>query len=159
MTEEYTAKEIVKIAIDIEEMGKEFYITMAKKTNHEELRNVFYFLAQEEAGHKETFENLYETIDEIVMTETEWSDEYEAYFKAIASQFLFTPELIKRRSATGFSSTEEAVDFALQLEKDAVLTYGTLSNRVSEKAQNVITSIIAEEQKHIARLVALKQQI
>jgi len=48
------------------------------------------------------------------------SDEYEAYLKAISSQYVFAQELIEKKIKELFSSGEETINFAIGVKKDSI---------------------------------------
>ncbi len=85
--------------------------------------------------------------------------EYEAYLKAISSQYIFTQELIEKKTKELFSSDDEALDFAIGIEKDSILTYNALREYVLTEKQPVLDKIIDEEKRHLAQLVMLKHEL
>jgi rubrerythrin len=50
----------------------------------------------------------------------------------------------------------EAIDFAIQIEKDSILFYLELINMVRDHDRPTVKDILAEERKHIEHLMKLK---
>jgi len=47
--------------------------------------------------------------------------EYGAYLRAISSQYIFTQEVIEKKTKEPFASDAEAINFAIGMEKDPSL--------------------------------------
>ncbi len=85
--------------------------------------------------------------------------DYDAYLEAIAVTYIFTPELIKRKTEELFASTLEALDFGLQIEKESILVYTALKEYVLDDKKELLDSIIREEKRHVIVLTEFRKKI
>ena len=69
----FNADEVFRVAIQIEENGKNFYEQAQIKTNDEAVKNLFAFLAHEEVKHKEKFSRLKELLPESAREDNLWT--------------------------------------------------------------------------------------
>lgn len=157
MGSSYNAHEIIGIAIEVEKRGKEFYQKMAAHTQCEQVKNLLLFLSDQEAKHIERFQRLYDAIDNECINEGTDS-EYDAYIHVLAKAFILTPQKVRAKTEEGFTSDADVIDFALQMEKDAVLTYTALQGAIADDAKHVLNDIIAEEQRHVVLLAEVQEQ-
>lgn len=156
---QYNPREVVQVAIDVEHNGEHFYGAMARETNNKEMKGLLMFLKEQETKHAVTFQKILEGIDEFILTETDAGGDYDAYFRAVASLYIFTPQVIKEKIEKGFSSDMEVVAFAMQIEKDSILTYLALRKYIVPQKQSVIDAVIHEEEMHLVRLTAMRDEM
>jgi rubrerythrin len=86
-------------------------------------------------------------------------EEEEKYLKALAACKLFGQTGAGARAAEKVDTAEEALELAIDFEKDSVLFYVELQNFSRPEVRPVIQRIIGEERKHVMQLVDLKQFI
>lgn len=158
MTEKWSPEEILDIAVRVEKNGQKFYEALEKKSEDEKLQSTWRYLKEQETEHEKIFSEMLEKANNYLVFEY-GSGEYEAFLKAIASEYIFTPELIKEKIQKTFNSDLEAVDFALNMEKESILVYSALEDYVIEDRRKILKKIIAEEQKHFITLTDLKKQL
>lgn len=155
----FNVKEILKIAVDVETNGKLFYQKMAESTQDEEQAKVLNFLAKAETQHVVFFQETYDFIKDVECSDLDACSECDAYLNALASEFIITPQLISDRTEKGFSGIRDVLDFAMQLEKNSILTYSGLKDVLVGEHQELIDKIINEEKSHLAAIVKLKNSI
>jgi len=155
MINTFNPQEIIKIAINIEESGKKLYQALESKAKDRKLKIICKYLKEQEEIHRQTFEKMLDNIGEYIVHEFS-SGEYEAYLKAIATEYIFTQELIEAKVKEGFYSDLEAVEFGIFVEKESILTYSALREYVLTGNQAVLDRVIDQERKHLIELVALK---
>lgn len=158
MLMKYSPEEVLKIAIQVEEHGRAFYEEMASKTNDIKLNGLLTTLAAQEVEHALFFESLLSKQD-FFTYDNSFENEYNAYFDAIADEFVFSPTAISDRKKQGFDSDVDVLDFAIGMEKNAVLTYSAMEDYVAEDKKSVLEKIVIEEKRHYALLSALKQEL
>jgi len=148
-------QEILKIAVEIEENGKNLYGKLENKAKDEKLKKMWKYLKEQEEVHRRTFQKMLDETGDYIVFESV-SGEYEAYLRALASEYIITKELTEKKAKEGFGSDLEAVDFGIYVEKESILTYSALKKYVVAEKQSVLDKVIDEEQKHLVELVALR---
>jgi rubrerythrin len=148
--------EVLKLAIEIEENGKEFYSKMAEKVKEQKLKDLLNFLSGEEEKHKKFFEELLEKLKETEIVET-YPGEYQAYMKALSWECVFTQKLLSENLNKGFETPRELLDFALRIEKDSIILYTEMKANILRK-QEALDRVIEEERKHFILISELKEQ-
>jgi rubrerythrin len=155
MIDSFNPQEILDIAIKVEENGRKLYESLAKKAGNEKLRGVWNFLKEQEELHRDTFKQILDNSGEYIVNDFS-PGEYAGYIRAIASEYVFSPELIELKTNQGFVSDAEAIDFGISIEKDSILVYTALRDYIVLARQETINKIISEEKKHLADLIELK---
>jgi len=153
----FAPDEVLKLAIEIENNGKEFYESMAIKMKEEDLKKLLGFLAQEEEKHRKVFKEMLENLGETEIVET-YPGEYQAYMKALSDECVFTQKILKEKIERGFENTEQLLDFALRIEKDSIILYTEMKQHVLRN-QSPLDKVVEEERKHFIMLSELKSNI
>ena len=150
--------DVVSFAIRIEENGERFYREAAEVVANQAVKELFQRLAQEEIGHRKTFENLLSGLGDYRPPET-YEGEYLAYLK----DFIDGKAVFKEHPRIGdlakASSTVGALDFAIQRELDSMLYYQEIKGFVDTRHSNAIDLIIDEERRHFAILSKLRGEV
>jgi rubrerythrin len=150
--------DVVNFAIRIEENGERFYREAAEIITNQPVKELFQRLAQEEIGHKKTFEKMLSGLGDYRPPET-YEGEYLAYLK----DFIDGKAVFKEHPRIGglakASSTVGALDFAIQRELDSMLYYQEIKRFVDTRQSNTIDLIIDEERKHFAILSKLRGEV
>ncbi|MEO0108839.1 MAG: ferritin family protein [candidate division WOR-3 bacterium] len=154
----YSPAEVIAAAVQTEQAGQEYYRTLAQGTMLAASKELFGFLAQEEASHERTFAALhakFKTGPELLPYDWE---EVVAYLKVLtASRFFLGPD--KALSLAHSAQDErEALEFALQFEKDTLLFYLEIEQLVAPEDRSVVREIASQERRHIRRLSELQTQ-
>lgn len=154
----FSSKEILEMAVRIEENGLGFYKAASASTDNVRIKELFDYFIIEEVKHVELFEALKEAI-----TENEPSDyndpyleEESKYLNALADSSIFMKGEEGVNKAKAIKSDDEALDFAIQMEKDSILFYLELINMVRDHDRPTVKNILSEERKHIAKLTELR---
>ncbi|MCM8812400.1 MAG: hypothetical protein NC924_00500 [Candidatus Omnitrophica bacterium] len=147
--------ELLKIAVDVEHNGEQLYAALEHRAMDERVRSIWHFLRAEEVRHREIFEEILDNLTEYVVVDNS-PQEWELYMQAIAAEFIVTPQLIAQKIKEHFPTEIAAVEFGIALEKDSILAYGALRDRIVNAQQPVIDRIIREEKKHLVKLCQLK---
>ncbi len=158
MDNNWSPQEILDIALKVEENGERLYAKLEEKAEDEKLKAVWRFLKEQEIGHQSKFKDMLDRAGDYLVSEFGTGD-YDAYLRAIASAYIFTPELIKKKTGELFSSSQEAIDFGLQIEKESILVYTALKEYVLSDKQEIMDSIITEEKKHVIILTEFKKTL
>jgi rubrerythrin len=156
MQDKWSPQEILEIAEKVERHGQSLYELLESKTEDEKLKKVWIFLKEQEIRHQKVFRDMLAD-DHSFKVKEFGTGEYDAYIEAIASEYIFTPQVIEDKLNAEFGSDLEAVNFALGMEKESVLVYTALKEYVIEDHRHILDKIIDEEKKHVVELIKLKQ--
>jgi rubrerythrin len=145
----FSLKDIIDIAVQLEQNGERVYRNAAEKIENPSLRSLLQWLADEEVKHMEWFEALIDT-----MPANGDFPEQEKMGRALLQNAIgaqsFTLE------DTDFSSMgkiEDLLKLAIEFEKDTVLFYGMLQPLIEDqKTLEQLHAIIQEEENHVRHL-------
>lgn len=155
----FTGNQIVEMAITMEQDGRAFYVSAADSAPSAEVSRLCRRLADEELEHEQTFRAM---LDETEGTEA-WGESYAGEHAGYIQALLETralPSAEQGEHLAGESvSGLEALEFALQFEKDTVLFYGEMLGFAKGRYRDTVEGIIAEEKTHVARILGLMQQL
>ena len=134
--------------------GERFYRAAAQRADRAEARELFVFLANEEARHKQAFEAL---SDSIVVTEidpTTW-EEGIAYIRATIDRAFFQGTNAPIRTVALEATMDDMLRQAIAFEQQTLLFFGALRDLVQSSNRPIIDRIVAEERAHVRRLSAM----
>lgn len=152
---QFDASEIFQLAIRIEENGEKYYRHMSLVLKETKVKDLFNYLADEEAKHKKLFELMVSKIEKYEPIES-FPEEYFAYIRALADDVLFNEKKFDE-DVKKIEDAISAIDFAKEKESNSILYYQGVKNLVPESQRNSIDSIIGEERKHFTELSNLKK--
>ena len=152
----YSAYEITKVAIEIEKNGYIFYQKAAKLSRSRPVSELFRGLAEEEIQHRVFFEGLAKLIPHKPDAETTPPDEY---LSAIADAAILQQRKGMKAVAEQRLTDQEALDIAVQVEKNAILYYTELLRFVSEKEKGMVEELVAEEKRHLTKLTSISNNL
>lgn len=155
MNDMYAPNEILEMAVKIEKDGEKFYSYIAKtfKENPSK-KELFSYLASQEAQHAKDFERISKEIVEEVDPEM-WA-EAKPYLESIVNGRIF-PSLDEMISKSKYMNMNEIVDFALSIEKETIVFYDQiLDTSKKPKVREILDKIIHEELGHVQKLLKIK---
>lgn len=155
MATHINADEVFGIGVEIEKNGRSFYLAAAEATADPGAKALFQRLSNWELGHVRLFENLRRKLPPQAKTETVYdpNDEMALYLKAAADNHVFVRTLDAGGLARACKTPIEALNLAMNFEKDSVVYYSAVRKAVSEaQGRGEIERIIDEELSHIAYL-------
>jgi rubrerythrin len=154
----FSGSELVNIAIGIEKSGIAFYQSLAKAEKHEMARDAYSYLAGMEEKHIETFQSMQDAVGEYKPPEM-YTEEYDRYLKALVDSAVFTDDKVAREIAESVTSSAEAIQIALEAEKDSLLFYYEMRGLIRERDRGVVDRIIEEEKTHLRQLSEIKKKM
>lgn len=154
----FNPREVVEIAVNIERNGKAFYDDMVKKFEDPKIKDVFKYLGDEEVKHEELFTTFLENLENYTPYET-YNDDYSAYMKALSKEHVFTDSDKIKKKVEKIETPLDAIELALNFEKDSVIYFTAMKDYVFEDKNGVIDQLAKEEMKHINKLLSLKYDI
>ena len=152
----FSISELIDIAIGIERRGITFYDVMAKSTDDAMAREAFQRLADMEREHIQIFQGMLSQAEEYQPAES-YSGEYEAYLQALVDSAVFSDDLIASELASQVESDIEAMELAINAEKDSILFYYEMKDIMPRRAQPTVDRILAEEKSHLQELTRIKK--
>jgi len=151
----FNAGEVFKIAIQIEENGRKFYEESQKNIESAEVRALFTDLALQEIEHKKKFEALLAQLPAESAATTVWDPENELdqYIKMMADDHVFTAGDEIKNLVGRVRDSSDALKLAMEFEKDTLVFFLGLEGALAgKKDQDLIKSLVNEEQEHLKRL-------
>ena len=155
MPADYSARDLVNIAIGIERRGIIYYDVIARSTEDDQARAVFEGLARMERVHLATFEHM---LDDIGGTGVNEAEE-EGYIATLLQDAVFTDDAVTADVAAQADTDIKAMELAINGEKDAILYYYELRDLLPEGLAALVNRILNEEKRHLAQLTAIRQSM
>ena len=155
----FSAEEILEIAIETERQGAAFYERLADSAQDERVKEECRRLVAFEREHEKTFRHLLGQQDVqralSSLQPDQLSDKYQQYLSALVDSNMLPDEEAAQRLAEDAESEAEAINVALQMEKNTILFYQELQNLLGEQA-GILQTILDEERSHVYELNELK---
>ncbi|HXI10952.1 MAG TPA: ferritin family protein [Thermodesulfobacteriota bacterium] len=150
----FSGKEVLTMAVRIEENGMRFYTDASKAAKSDSLKELFKVLAEEEAHHIKVFTELRSLVAEDTVNEgfDPQLGEASLYLKSIADTEVFTKPDHGKEFAKRVHDEKEALKIAIDMEKDSLLFYYELQRLIRAKDKAVIESLIEQEKEHVRKL-------
>lgn len=147
----FSEAEGLRIAVEMERRGEDFYRLAAKVSRSEEMVALLNSLANDEVRHGQEFRRLADcTLQDACIYDVETG----AVLTAIAADIAFPGGLMALRRS-GFDDPRAVLADAIQSEKDSILFYTELANCArDERHRATFQEIARQERGHLARLVS-----
>jgi len=152
----FAGSEIIKIGIEIEKNGKDFYTAVLGMAKNEGVKKVFKYLADQEVEHEKIFEGLLKIVEKN-MPEGAYTEEYFAYLRALSEEHIFTKKGAGLKEAKKMLSMDQAVKIGIKAELESISFYEGAKKVVPEKDHEIINKIIYEEHGHLIKLLNIKK--
>lgn len=152
----FSSKDILEMAIHMEEEGERFYNLFSEKSSKNSIKNIFNYLALEEKRHAETFKEIYKDLEKNEFFFAYPDEEANKYLHSWVSSKVFIDwnRILKEKA---FFDEISAIDLAISLEKDSILFYYEISEFVSPDNKNLLKEIINQEKAHLSQLTTLRE--
>ncbi|MFQ5736205.1 MAG: ferritin family protein [Thermodesulfobacteriota bacterium] len=154
----FTGKEVLDMAVRIEENGVRFYTDAARASSSNAIKALFDVLAEEEGHHIKVFLDLKRTLPEDENSSEGFDpywDEASQYLKALADTEVFTTPEDGGKLAGKMHNEREVVEVAIGMEKDSLLFYYEMEKMIREKDRHILESLIEQEKDHLKKLTEL----
>jgi rubrerythrin len=145
----FSLKDIIDIAVQIEENGERVYRNAAQKIKNPSLRSLLHRLADEEAQHAKWFEALIDTV-----TGTGDFQEQEKMGRALLKNAVGDQSFtLEDADFSSMEKIEDLLKLAIEFEKDTVLFYGVLQPLIEDQQTlEQLHVVIQEEENHVRHL-------
>lgn len=154
----FQAAEVLDMAIEIERQGLAFYSGCIAARATESVAEVFEYVADQERRHMELFSRMKRDLAEYTVPES-YPGETISYLRGFTKTRVFSNVDEATCSAEAVGDDLEAVEMALDLERSSIAFYSGVKQIVRASEQDVVEEIIAEEHRHIRRLLQLKDNL
>jgi rubrerythrin len=145
----YSGQEIVEIAVRIEENGNEFYNAAAEMISEsDDIRGLFFDLAEKEIMHIAVFQKLAEKFDEDSFDFE--SQDASDYINHLAESHIFGKPDTGKALAQTIKTPREGLEIAYKFENDSVAFYTELLKFTRSDSKKLVQQIIDEEKEHAA---------
>ncbi len=158
MSKLLNASEIVEFAVHIEQNGYKFYVESLKKFEDRKMIELFQYLADEEFRHERTFKDLLKKVGTFTPPES-YPGEYEAYMKDFLKTHALANDEILKKKIDSINNIEDAIQMALDFEKDSIVLFSALKKYIDDKNKGVVEGIIQEELTHILRIHTFRKEM
>ncbi len=146
-----TGDEIIEIAMRLEERGEAFYNAAAQEATTAEIKALFEELALQEQYHRRAFQQMGRDLLELTLSDEQW-EQFQAYAGVLLDQRIFDKPDGALGQAAGAQNEREALQAALNFEKETLQFFQKLKAVVKGADQQTVERIIGEEEHHIKRL-------
>jgi len=145
----------LRIAVDMEARGRDFYKKAYEKADNKEHKALFMLLMNEEASHFDQFTKLYNKIKESKLSDSAdylFDQETSKYLTVLAEPHIF-PKDKAEKTLPELKNIVDILKAAIQDEKDAILFYDALAKCAKfEETRTIFNLLKAEEQTHVVKL-------
>lgn len=145
----------LRIAVDMEARGRDFYKKAYEKADNKEHKALFKLLMDEEISHYDQFTKLYNKIKENKLSDADdylFDQETSQYLTVLAEPHIF-PKDKADKALPELKSITDILKAAIQDEKDSILFYDALAKCAKfEETRNVFNLLKMEEQTHVVKL-------
>ena len=163
MATELNDLEGLRISMDIENRGYNFYRTAYEKFSDPKIKQIFKMLMEEEAEHLKTFTHYFEEIEqtkEAHSTDYLFDPEVSGYLTVLAESSVFPPVGEINDLLGKIKTPLEVLILAMRAEKDSILFYSELIEQAKfPQAKKVFQKLKLEEQHHTLELGKKIQEI
>jgi len=158
-TELFRASEMMDMAIRIENQGLRFYEACAAAQPDPDIKDAFRYLKDQESEHARAFSHMKAELPEDYALPETYPGELQDYMDAFVRGKVFEDPAHAETVATETEDPVAAVDFGLEIEKASILFYSGMKQFVRQSDIQELDRIIAEEERHVRRLLALRRQM
>lgn len=145
----------LRIAVEMERRGEDFYRRAARVSRAQETVALLNSLADDEVLHGREFQRLFDLTcaQRGDCADEAYSSETNAYLSAIAADIVFPGGLMGLRES-GFENSRAVLTTAIASEKDSILFYTELAACARDaQTRATFTEIARQERGHLARLL------
>jgi rubrerythrin len=151
---------IEKLAL-IEEEGVAFYEALAKHTSNEKIGKLASTMAKVEKRHQERFERIHENLLKRGAPKAtgKLTATVQKYILTLIDHRIFLGPDGAERLARNLTDENEAIDMAIQFEKENILLLLECKDIVGPSTKKVIQTFIEQEKSHIRSIQKVREQL
>ncbi len=152
--EKFSINEIIELAVQIEKRGYTFYNKALERKNlSSNSAELLKKLRDDEIVHEQTFKRMRTELDlEEITLSGDWQ-EVSNYLRTISDSHIFSEPDAAIKLATSAYDEKELIENAIQFEKNTLLFFNSIYEKIEDGTiRKILKKIIEEEQSHILRL-------
>ena len=146
--------EMVQTAIQMEELGQDFYEALGSAASNPEIAELCRKLAAEEGEHRRTFQRIRSDLAGQGRTVLLGNDQLARAYQAAKERIVPDRATIARVASAG--GVIDLLEMAVEMEKEAIGFYAGLAAGLPR--EGAIGAVIQEEQKHLRTLLAIRDR-
>lgn len=146
------SSDIARLAMDIEDAGWQYYKKLAKISENTKVKELFTYLANQEAEHKIIFDRIARDVQN--QQENEYVINVIAELETGISDlktFVFPSNI----DPSSHIDITVAIQNAIHAEEESIRVYNEMKRVFIDRFATVLTKVITEEEKHRAILLDL----
>ncbi|MFP4053900.1 MAG: ferritin-like domain-containing protein [Phycisphaerae bacterium] len=157
MEDSFDSLDVLQIATQLEDAGREFYENLAAHAGVEIIAGLCRTLAEEERRHQTIFQATRNRLS-LQSEERLWEPHEYAYLNSLVQTMVLT-DLRGSLEAVAGGDVRRLLDLAIQFEKDSILFYAELHEVVGDEHVPAISAIIREEKSHVQSLAEARAAV
>ncbi|MBI4860413.1 MAG: ferritin family protein [Candidatus Riflebacteria bacterium] len=151
MSTRYDGDTVLRMAMELEKVGQEFYEALGSACDDDRVAKVCFWLGAEELKHYRTFEAMSRRLP--LAPREGKNEELELLtHDLVLRQIIPRPDVVRRVGTRGHY--RDALEMALRMERDTVRFFGDLRRLMTED-ELVLGQIIQEELIHVDKIAGL----
>lgn len=154
----FSAEDVVKIAVEIEKRGRDFYSSLIDRFDDAAVVDIFRTMTTEETKHEQLFSAFLQDFKNIRIRDG-FNEERGYFMEALASAHIFINDESLEQRVKKIKTSLDAIDLAIEFEKDSVVYFTGMKEYVFEDDQGIIDSLAKEEMLHVVRLLDMKNEV
>lgn len=153
----FSAREILEAAVEKERKRRGFYAKVSELSTHEDMKELFEFLKNEEDHHVAAFERIRDGLP-VETRSVEYDDEMQAYMDSVIDDRLYS-DMDSEAFVEKAIHAKEVFRLAIGFEKDAILYFTEFLPYLTESDRKIVAELIEQEKGHIRTIAALKRRL
>jgi rubrerythrin len=158
MSDVYTSKDVIEMAVQAKARGVELYLALARNSENYHVGQLFTELAKDEQKHKLELEKWLDYLSGDKREEA-YPGERALYLKALVDSNTYNCNAVQKKVLETTISEEEALQAGITFEKDFMLFLHDLKHHVAKGGESTIDSLIEEEISHFREIFHLKDKL
>ena len=158
MSETYTSKDIIEMAVQAKARGVELYMALARNSENYHVSQLFAEFAKDEQKHKLELERWLDYLSGAEREEA-YPGERSLYLKALVDANTYTCDAMQKKILNTTISEEEALQAGITFEKDFMLFLHDLKQHVAKGGKSTVESLLEEEIQHLRGMFHLKEEL
>lgn len=146
----------LRLAMEIETRGREFYRYAYEHVTQQDHKDLFLLLMNEEISHLETFTKMFNEVacrKEAHSTEYLFDPDVSRYLTVLAESHIFPKQSAVEKMIAELSNIQAILRTAMQAEKDSILLYDEMARQAKfDDTKRIFEALKAEEQGHVVKL-------
>ena len=150
----FSINEIIELAVQIEKKGYTFYNKALERKNlSSNSKELLKKLRDDEIVHEQTFKKMRTELDQEEITLSGDWQEVSNYLRTISDSHIFSEPDAAIKLATFVKNEKELIENAIQFEKDTLLFFNSIYEKIeNQKVKKILKKIIEEEESHVEKL-------